>query len=127
MAIDYTALLGLSAGIPVAKADFDVARDGGALYEKSVETGIVPSGSIILASLVLTKTAFTFVAGGYFAFRVNGLNVGLPSSTLGYQILWLPSAALALVTDKDTPVVGFVDTSACLTGVAQLWLFYLPT
>jgi len=126
MAIDYTALLGLTAGIQVVKADFDWDRDGGALYEKAIQTGIIPAGSLILGSTCLTTTAFTFTAGGYFAFRMDGSNVGLPALAESVIINWVPNNIASYRTTKDTPIIGFVDTSACLTGVAQLWLYYLP-
>jgi hypothetical protein len=125
--IDYTALLGLTAGIQVVKADFDWDRDGGELYEKAIQTGIIPADSLILGSTCLTKTAFTFDTSGYFAFRMDGVNVGLPALAESVIINWVPNNVASYRTTKDTPIIGFVDTSACLSGVAQLWLYYLPT
>ena len=125
MAIDYSALLGLSAGIQVAKATIDVARDGGA---DRVARGVpdLPSGSIILA-LASSPSRLYLSLGATLPF-VNGLNVGLPARRSAARSSGYPAPTLAIVTRLTRRAIQIRGYDcACLTGVAQLWLFYLPT
>jgi hypothetical protein len=124
--IDYTALLGLAAGIQVAKADYDFARDGGAQYQKKCNSEIIPSGSILLGCAVYTTAAITFATAGQLTFQLADVSLATASPTLGNIGAQLYNAAAAIVTNADRPIDATIVSSAITAGAATIWVFYLP-
>lgn len=127
MAIDYSALLGLAAGIQVAKGDYDFARDGGAQYASNCKSAIIPAGSIILGALHYATIGFTYAATGYHHWQVMGADVAVQVKTLGQATFTFINAAAAIVTDVDRKIDCYISDSACTAGAGTIWVFYLPT
>jgi hypothetical protein len=127
MAIDYTALLGISAGIQVAKADYDFTRDGGALYNRPINSNVVPSGSIVLGYAIYTSLGLTFATAGTLSFTLNGITLAVALPTLGNMVAAWFTGIAAFVTTADRAIEGYVSGDAVTAGAATIWLFYLPT
>lgn len=127
MSINYTALLGLSAGIQVAKADYDFARDGGALAERPLASAIVPSGSVILGAAIYTSAAMVFNTTGNILVKLGAAFVAGPHATLGYirTVFWYDTPAI--VTDADRALTAYISNDVCTAGAFDVWVFYLPT
>lgn len=127
MAIDYSALLGLAAGIQVAKADYDFARDGGAQYAHACNSAIIPAGSIILGWATYTTIAITYATSGQLQFQLNASVVVAADDTLGNITVGWPNSATAKVLAQDLPIDAYISGSAITAGAATVWIFYLPT
>jgi hypothetical protein len=127
VAIDYAALLGRAAGIQVAKADYDFTRDGGGLYNRPIDTEIIPSGSILVGYVVYTSAAITSEGSPVLSFTVNGEVVAIASNTLGRIVAALFTGVPAFVTVAARAIEGYVSGAAITAGKATLWIFYLST
>ena len=127
MAIDYTALLGLTQGIQVAKADYDPARDGAGLGGHLMNSPAIPAGSVILGYSILTTEAFTFLTTGGISFTIGPTAIIGPDYNLDYiRTLW-PYGAAAIILAGDYPVGAYVFNDLLLTGKCTIWVYYLPT
>jgi hypothetical protein len=127
VSIDYTALLGLSAGIQVAKADYDFTRDGGAGGYPAINTDIIPAGSLILGYAVLTTTALTYAGGGGLSFQANNQYLATPSATLDYIVAAWFSGVLSVQPATGVPIVASISGGTVTAGAVKIWVFYLPT
>jgi hypothetical protein len=127
VAIDYSALLGLAAGIQVAKADYDFARDGGAVGRVPLHSEIIPTDSILLAFAAYFPTPMAFATNGVLNFYVGPDQIGYAQGgETNLMADWF-TGALPMITTTDRPIEAAIVDDVCTAGKAQLWVFYLPT
>lgn len=127
MSIDINTLLGNTNGIQVAKADYDFARDGGALYNCPANSEIIPAGSIIIGYAIYTSTGLVFSTAGTLGFTVAGVLVATAPPTVGNIIAALYTGVAAFVTTAARSIEAYISGSTITAGAATIWLFYLPT
>lgn len=126
MVVDINSLLGGNAGIQVAKADYDFARDGGALYNCPANSELIPAGSIIIGYAIYTSTGLAFSTAGTLSFTVAGVTVGTALPTLGNIVAALYTGVAAFVTTAARSIEAYISGSTITAGAATIWLFYLP-
>ena len=127
MAIDYTALLGLSRAIQVAKADYDFARDGGAIGVVSLNSETVPLGSIVLGGSIHVTDAMVFATTGVLAVWLGTTQVGGPPAGPDETRSWWWYDLPAVVMDAARAITAFISNDICTAGKFTVWLYYLPT
>lgn len=127
MSLDLATLLASQRAIGVARADYDFARDGGALYNCAVSSEIVPSGSIVLGYVVYTSAAIAPSGSAVLSFTLAGRVLAVASVTLGDIVAALLTGVAAPVTDGARAIEGYISGAPITAGAAIVWFFYLPT
>lgn len=125
MSVDYAALLGLGAGIQVAKGDYSFARDGGALGTHNGNWQLLPAGAIIIGWALLTTVGFTFNTTGVMVLSLGARTIATPVSTLDYALIaWSALAPAELTLGAQTPT-WYITNDIVTAGECTAWLFYL--
>jgi hypothetical protein len=127
VSLDLTALLAAQRAIKVARADYDFARDGGALYNTPINSEVIPSASILVGYVIYTSAAITSGGAAVLSFTLNGAVIAIADNTLGRITAALYTGVTASVTDAVRAIEGYISGAAITAGSATLWLFYLPT
>jgi len=126
VSIDYTALLGLTAGIQVAKGDYDAVRDGLAIGSHPTNTPVLPQGALILGMATHTTEAFTYDGGaGAGDLYLGDVALGPWYDTLNrVDLLWNSATNFPLVP-ADRAVTAVVYDFPVLTGKVDYFVLYI--
>jgi hypothetical protein len=126
MTIDWATLMAAAPGILAAKADYDFARDGGAVGIHGVNSELVPADSIIVGVAILTTTGLTFSGTGYLRLVLGADYVYTADPTQGHIVATWFNASAAMITAAARAIAAEVTVNACTAGACKFWLFYLP-
>jgi len=125
--LDYSALLGLTAGIQIAKADYDFARDGGAVGVIALPGDTIPIGAIAFHTIIQVTDAI--VQSGSPDNPVGTWETA-PLANLSAADYWVNEDASPNNMAPQTatrPLVIIVTTQPITAGKFTVWVFYLPT
>jgi hypothetical protein len=126
VAIDYTALLGVTAGVPYTKLTYDKARDGGAVGTHSLVGEPIPVNAVPVAYAVYETT--TIVQSDNPTNEVGTPDTGTLLDLVAGDMAkagWITLAASAPQM-ADRPVDFYIVTNPITAGAFTLWIFYLP-
>jgi len=127
MAIDYTSLLGLSAGIQVVKGDYLDTRDGGTIGRADPSAPTLPVGSLVVGIIAHTTTGITFDGTGTISVGVEASYPLDVSPTLDDITSLYPSAVVQPATTREqAPRIDIVGANVT-AGAFDFWILYLPT
>ena len=126
----------VSGAMRVARARYSFAVDGGAVSTiNAIGSTIIPSGAVILATLINVVTAFTTSASGTMAVGVEAAGdqqtaavvSGAPWSTTGWKWATQTFTTAPDVTTAARDIRFDIATGAITAGVADVYVFYLVT
>jgi hypothetical protein len=127
MAIDYSALLGLTAGLHVATVDYDFDRDGGAVGVHTMSGDVVPDGSLLIAFVTLTTKTMVYTGNGQGELRLGDAYITNPQDAAGEATRAWDAGNPATVVSGDKQPSFAVVTDVCTAGAFTAWLLYVPT
>jgi hypothetical protein len=124
VSIDYSALLGSTPGIRVAKGDYDFARDGGDVGDIPMNSPAIPIDSVSVAYILLVTSDILQAAGGHASVLMGDSNSpDCHGQTAGYgSTTWdnEPKAPLTAARAMFLRIEGEPITGGALT----YWILY---
>lgn len=117
-----------------ARAYYDFATDGGAIGAITLRGDKLPSGAVVLSTLVKVDTAVTTAASGTVALGINSTTdvrtavvpgSGVDISATGVKLGAHTRAAAPLVLSADKDVVATVATGAITAGRFSVLVEYI--
>jgi hypothetical protein len=127
VAIDYTALLGLTSGVQVVKGDWDQARDGGTIGRGDPNAPAIPKDALVIGIIAHTTTAITFSTSGTVSVSVEtGYPLTVSPGLDDIAQLYPTAVSQPVTTREQSPRVDIVDSNVT-TGAFEFWILYLPT
>jgi hypothetical protein len=127
VSIDYSALLGLSAGILVAKGDYLDTRDGGTIGRADPSAPTLPVGALVVGIIAHTTTAITFSAPGTISVSVEtGWPLDVSPALDDISQLYPTTVSQPVTTRQQIPRIDIVGGNVT-AGAFDFWILYLPT
>lgn len=124
-----------SAGrVRTAVANYSFATDGGAVGDITLRGDSIPSGAVIVDSLIRVTTAVTGEASATLAIKTEGaadINAadavtGAPWSTTGAKRGDHTATTAPILTTAARSIVATVGTAALTAGAFKVVVFYVP-
>ena len=126
----------VSGSIRTARARWSFAVDGGAVGSiNGIGSNIVPSGAVVVGTLINVVTAVTSGGAGTLAVGVEAAGdqqtaaavSGAPWSTTGWKWATQTLTTAPDVTTQARDIVFTIATAALTAGVVDVYVFYLVT
>lgn len=127
----------LGGPIQVMVAEYDFARDGGAIGTITLRSlgefgSAVPAGAIVKSGMIYVQTAVTG-AGASVALQMESAGdltaaaaiSGAPWSTTGTKVIIPQGAASAILTTVDRPLKMVISAAVLTAGKFRLYVDYV--